>query len=68
VVKIPEIPKIPEDNVLEGKISWEHGNISSRLTIQFKHDFLSYLTLQKIAAQCSHVDFSYFIMGSHLGQ
>jgi hypothetical protein len=42
------------------------------LTIQFKHDFLSYLAVQKIdtyiAKQCSHVEFPYFVMGSHLGQ
>ncbi len=56
---------------LEGKISWEHGN-TWRLTIQFKNDFLSYLAVQKIhtyiAKQCSHVEFPYFVMGSHLGQ
>jgi hypothetical protein len=39
-----------------------------RLTIQFKHDFLSYLAVQKIsitviAKQCSHVEFPYFVMG-----
>jgi hypothetical protein len=43
-----------------------------RLTIQFKHDFISYLAVQKIdmyiAKQCSHVEFPYFVMGSHLGQ
>jgi hypothetical protein len=43
-----------------------------RLTIQFKHDFLSYLAVQKIdtdiAKQCSHVEFPYFVTGSHLGQ
>ncbi len=43
-----------------------------RLSIQFKHDFLSYLAVQKIytyiAKQCSHVEFPYFVMGSHLGQ
>jgi hypothetical protein len=41
------------------------------LTIQFRHDFLSYLAVQKtdtyIAKQCSHVGFPYFVMGSHLG-
>jgi hypothetical protein len=57
---------------LEGKFSCEHGN-TLRLTIQFKHDFLSYLVVQKIdtysAKQCSHVDeFPSFVMGSHLGQ
>jgi hypothetical protein len=45
---------------------------TSRLTIQFKHDFLSYLAIQKIntyiAKLCSHVEFPYFVMGSHLGQ
>ncbi len=50
---------------------WECGNTWG-LTIQFKHDFLSYLTVQKIntyiAKQCSHVEFPYFVMGSHLGQ
>jgi hypothetical protein len=44
----------------------------TRFTIQFKHDFLSYLAVQKmdidIAKQCSHVEFPYFVMGSHLGQ
>ncbi len=35
-----------KNQVLEGKISWERGNTWS-LTIQFKHDFLSYLVLQK---------------------
>jgi hypothetical protein len=43
-----------------------------RLTIQFKHDFLSYLAVQKIdtyiAKQCSHVEFPSFVMGSYLGQ
>jgi hypothetical protein len=33
----------------------------TRITIQFKHDFLSYLAVQKIntyiAKQCSHVEF-----------
>ncbi len=47
------------------------GNIW-RLTIQFKHDFLSYSAVQKIdtyiAKQCSHIGFPYFVMGSHLGQ
>jgi hypothetical protein len=42
-----------------------------RLTIQFKHVFLSYLAVQKIntciAKQCSHVEFSYFVMGFTLG-
>ncbi len=41
-------------------------------TIQLKHDFLSYLALQKIdtyiAKLRSHVEFPYFVMGSHLGQ
>jgi hypothetical protein len=45
----------PKNQVLEGKISWEHGN-TWRLTIQFKHDFLSYLAVQEIgtyiAKQC----------------
>jgi hypothetical protein len=35
-----------KNQVLEGKISWERGN-TWHLTIQFKHDFLSYLVLQK---------------------
>jgi hypothetical protein len=43
-----------------------------RVAIQFKHDFLSYLAIQKIntyiAKQCSHVEFPYFVMRSHLGQ
>ncbi len=56
---------------LEGNISWEHGN-TWKLTIQFKHDFLSYLAVQKIntyiAKQCSHVEFPSFVMGSYLGQ
>jgi hypothetical protein len=55
----------------EGKISWEHRN-TWRLIIQFKHDFLSYLVVQKInthiAKQCPHVEFLYYVMGSHLGQ
>jgi hypothetical protein len=62
---------IPRNKVLEGKISWERDN-TWRLTIQFKHDFLLYLAVQKIdtyiAKQCSHVEFPYFVMGSHLGQ
>jgi len=41
-------------------------------SIQFKHDYLSYLAVQKmdtyIAKQCSHVEFPYFVMASHLGQ
>jgi hypothetical protein len=36
-----------KNQVLKGKISWERGN-TLRLTIQFKHDFLSYLVVQKI--------------------
>ncbi len=32
---------------MEGKISWGHGN-TWRLIIQFKHDFISYLAVQKI--------------------
>jgi hypothetical protein len=60
-----------KNKVLEGKFSWECGN-TWRLTIQFKHDFLSYLVVQKIntyiAKQCSHVEFPYFVMGWHLGQ
>jgi hypothetical protein len=63
--------KIPTDQVLEGKISCERGN-TWRLTVQFKHYFLSYSALQKIdtyiAKQCSHVGSSYFVMGSHSGQ
>ncbi len=39
-------------------------------TIQFKHDLLLYLAIQKIdtyiAKQCSHVEFPYFVMGSYL--
>jgi hypothetical protein len=77
--------KIPKNQVLEGKTSWQLGNIW-RLTIQFKHDFRSYLAVQKIkfkhdfcsylavqkidthiAKLCSHVEFPYFVMGSHLG-
>jgi hypothetical protein len=54
-----------------GKFSWGCGN-TWRLTIQFKHDFLSYLAVQKIntyiAKQCWHVEFPYCVMGSHLGQ
>jgi hypothetical protein len=42
-----------------------------RLTIQFKHEILSYLAVQKIdtyiAKQCSHVELPYFVMGSHFG-
>jgi len=53
------------------KENLEHGNTWT-LTVQFKHDFLSYLAVQKIDAyianQCSHVEFPYFVMGSHLGQ
>ncbi len=53
------------------KISWECGN-TWRLTIQFKHNFLSYLAIQTIntyiAKQCSHVEFPYFaINGFTLG-
>jgi len=48
------------------------GNTWKLIIIQFKHDFLSYLAVQKvdtyIAKQCSHVEFPYFVMGSHLGQ
>jgi hypothetical protein len=50
--------------------TWEH--LKAYHSIQFKHDFLSYLAVQKIntyiAKQCSHVEFPYFVMGSHLGQ
>jgi len=50
----------------------QHRPQMSRLAIQFKHDFLSYLVVQKIdtyiAKQCSHVEFPYFVMGSHLGE
>jgi hypothetical protein len=46
------------------------GN-TGRLTIHFKHDFLSYSAVQKIntyiAKQCSHAEFPYFVMGSTLG-
>jgi hypothetical protein len=52
------------------QMCWERGN-TWRLAIQFKHDFLSYLALQKInayiAKQCSHVQ-AIFVLGSHLGQ
>jgi hypothetical protein len=41
----------PKNQVLKGKISWECGNIW-RVTIQFKHDFLSYLAVQKINTYC----------------
>jgi hypothetical protein len=51
--------------------SWERHN-TWRLTIKFKHDFLSYSAVQKIDTyidkQCSHVEFPYFVMGSQLGQ
>jgi len=61
----------PKNHVLEGKISRERGN-TWRLIIKFKHDFLSYLFIPKIdtyiAKHCSHVEFLYFVMGSHLGQ
>ncbi len=44
----------------ERKKGWERGN-TWRLTIQFKHDFLSYLVVQKIntdiAKQWSHAKF-----------
>ncbi len=56
---------------MKGKISWE-CDITWTLTIQFKQDFLSYLIVQKIityiAKQCSHVEFPYFVIGSHLGR
>jgi hypothetical protein len=62
--------KFPKNQVLEGKNSWEYGNSRWRLTIQFKHDILSYLAVQKIdtyiAKQCSHVEFPYFVMGLHI--
>jgi hypothetical protein len=39
------------------------------LPFKFKHDFLSYLAVQKIdtyiAKQCSHVEFPYFIIWVH---
>ncbi len=42
------------------------------LSFNSSNDFLSYLAVQKIdtyiANQCSHVEFPYFVMGSHLGQ
>jgi hypothetical protein len=51
---------------------WKEKSVEGMLAIEFKHDFLSYLALQKIdtyfAKQCSHVEFSYFVMGSHFGQ
>jgi hypothetical protein len=63
--------KIWIQNVGDIDFSWERGN-TWKLAIQFKHDFLSYLAVQKIdtyiAKQCSHVEFPYFVMGSHLGQ
>jgi hypothetical protein len=41
--------KFQKNQVLKGKISWKRGgNNTWRLTIQFKHDFLSYLASQKI--------------------
>jgi hypothetical protein len=51
-----------QDNVLERKISGEHGNIWT-LMAEIKHDFLSYSAVQEIAIQCSYVEFPYFIMG-----
>jgi hypothetical protein len=48
------------------------GTLEGLPFIRFKHGFLSYLAVQKIdteiAKQCSHVEFPYFVMGSHLGQ
>jgi len=53
---------------LEGKINWKCGN-TWRLTIQFKHYFLSYLVVQNIdtyvAKQCSHFEFPYFVIWVH---
>jgi hypothetical protein len=50
---------------------WKEKSVENMVTFEglsIKHDFLSYLAVQKIAIQCSHVEFLYFIMGSHLGQ
>ncbi len=56
---------------------WKEKSVEDVVTLKglpfkFKHDALSYLTVQKmdtyIAKQCSHVEFPYFVMGSHLGQ
>jgi hypothetical protein len=57
---------------LQREKSVEDDTTLEELTMQFKHDFLSYLAIQKIetyiAKQCSYVEFPYFVMGSHLGQ
>jgi hypothetical protein len=62
--------KFPKNRFWKEKSVENCGN-TWRLSIQFKHDFLSYLAIQKIdtytTQQCSHVEFSYFVMGSHLG-
>ncbi len=50
---------------------WKEKSVENMVTFEgllFKRDFLSYLAVQKIAIQCPHFEFPYFIMGSHLGQ
>ncbi len=50
---------------------WKEKSLENVVTLEGL-PFNSYLVVQKIdtyiAKQCSHVEFLYFVMGSHLGQ
>ncbi len=63
--------KFQKNQVLEGKISWECRN--TREGLPFNSSMISFhiwlfKKLTYIAKQCWHVEFPYFVMGSHLGQ
>ncbi len=53
---------------------WKEKSLENVVTLEGLafNSFNSYLVVQKIdtyiTKQCSHVEFLYFVMGSHLGQ
>ncbi len=71
------ISAVENSNKFQKTRFWKEKSVENlvtlqpRLTIQFKHDFLSYLAVQNmdtyIAKQYSHVEFPYFCNGFTLG-
>jgi hypothetical protein len=69
------IPVTENSNKFQKTRFWKEKSLENAVTLEglpFNSSMISYLVVQKIdtyiAKQCSHVEFLYFVMGSHLGQ
>ncbi len=56
-----------KEKSVENVVTLEGLPLNSSIIISF-HIQLFKKSIQYIAKQCSHVEFPYFVMGSHLGQ